>query len=92
MPTVGIALAEVGIQESDAAGFGNPMAHLPDKVMFLVRTDEQGGGKGIKALLGRHLRRFTQAKLKAVPAAPGFIPRYPAKIFDYIIAIDYAQR
>ena len=92
MATVRIALAQVGIQKIPTAGFGDMAAHFTNEVMLLVRTDEQSGSKGIKATIGSHLRRFTQAKLKAMLATLSFISRYPAKIVDYIIAIDYAQR
>ena len=89
--TIRVVLPEVGVKEFDTLFLCQFATDFSKKAMFLVGADEQGGSESVEAHLAGSFSRFGEAQVEAVLTATGFVPGYPAEVFNHIVTIGYSQ-
>jgi hypothetical protein len=92
MAAVRIPLAEVGVEEFNMRFLCYTGADFADKLMLLMGTDEQGGGKGAEVLFSGNIGSFPEAHLKAMAAAVSLMPDHPPEVIYKVIAVADNQR
>ena len=92
MTAVRVAFSQVGIEEFDSCLLGKLVADLPNQLVFLMGTNEEGGGKRCKAHFKGGIGRFGESQAEAVPAALFFTSHYLAEVVDEVRPLAYDKR
>ncbi len=87
MAAVRIVFSEVSVKEFRAGFSCCGVTGLHDKLMLLLRADQQGGGEGGKTVPVGVFGCFEEPHLEAVVAPVAFVPDDPAKILNEIVPL-----
>src|SRR3972149_427845 len=77
--------AQVGVEEGDACLLGYRLAHFLQEPVVLVGGDEEGGGKGVQALLPGLPGRPSQAQAEALDTSVPLPAHHPAQEVHQVI-------